>query len=117
MPGYGRHAVGIILLAQEDFNGLVIVWVNPQALYWEVIENRKTIVISETVFPGLLAERWQHVAVGIDGSTYKVYVEGVLRSTFSDSHFTQGFPGVAAVGSASSSAPFLKVDYFEVVAR
>lgn len=118
LPDRNRNwpSVGIVLRAQEDLNNMVIVWCHVSWIRWQVIENGEEVVSSETITPGV-SIGWQHVRVEVAGPTYKLYVEGLLRTTFTDSRFIVGMPGVAGNDVKLVMVSTAAVDNFEVVAE
>lgn len=95
LPDCSESAIGLILRAQENLNSMVVVYGNNQAIFWGVLKGGKYIIKSKPISPGFFIG-WQHVKVEVSGSIYKLFVKGLLRSTFNDSHFLKGMPGVAA---------------------
>lgn len=93
--GYGSSGAGLVLRAQEDLNNMVIVRGRYGEIRWSVVVNGETAVTSNPITPGFFAES-QHVRVEVSGSTYKLFIEGLLRSTFTDSRFSNGMPGVTS---------------------
>jgi len=93
--GYESSGAGLVLRAQEDLNNMVIMRGGYGAIRWIVVVNGVIAITSNPITPGFFAES-QHVRVEVVGSTYKLFIEGLLRSTFADSHFSSGMPGVTS---------------------
>ena len=93
---------GIILRCQEDLQNYVLLRGDHGQLWWEVVVNGGTVTKSESVTPGFFAGA-QRVKVVVHGPTYAVYVNDLLRSTFTDSEFSKGMPGLASFGGHGSS--------------
>jgi len=110
-----RGTAGIILRCQEDLQNMVIVAGHHGEIWWKVIVNGDDAVVSDPITPGFF-EGEQHVKVVVSGSTYKLYVEDLLRSTFSDTHFAKGMPGLAGRSYYGSWGNIPEFDNFKVTA-
>jgi len=114
--GMNYPSVGIVLRAQEDLNNMVIVWCHVLQIRWQVIENGEEVASSDIITPGV-SVGWQHVRVEVAGTMYKLYVEGLLRTTFTDSGFITGMPGVAGNDVKIVMAATAAVDNFKVTSE
>lgn len=107
---------GIIVRAQEDLNSMLIVRGNSEWINWQVVENGQETASSKMITPGFFVG-WQHIRVEANGSTHKLFVKDLLRSTFSDSRFQVGMPGVVGRDWRDVLSPYMVVDNFRVIAE
>ena len=110
--GSGR-SVGFILYAQEDLSSMVIVWGNTEEIWWQVISNGETVYQSASVSPGLFLGE-QHIRVQASTASCAFIVAGLTRSTFENTYFDVGMPGVAGNNKTVLIWPCLSVDNYKV---
>ena len=110
---YNGYSFGVILRAQEDLNSMIIVKGTTGSIRWFVFEKGQEVTSSETITPGLFVG-WHHIKVEAHGDVYKLFIEGLERSTFQDAHFVKGMPGVFGRGSPGVPTIPTKIDNFTV---
>ncbi len=113
----GARAIGFIFYAQENLNSYVIAWGSTGKIWWEVYSNGDKIYESDPVEPGLFANDQQHIEVTASGNTYSYIVNGLTRSTFENTYYTTGMPGLAGYNGTPMMWPYpFGVDNFRVTA-
>jgi len=108
------RAIGMILYAQDDLSSMIIAWASLGKVWWEVLSDGEVIFETDPVEPGLLADREQHVEIVVEGDTYTYIVEGLERSTFVNTYYFEGMPGVAGTNNTPLLSPTFTVDNFRV---
>lgn len=112
-----KRGIGFIFYAQEDLSTMIIVWATTNEIWWEVHSGDEIIYESDPVTPGLFQEVTQHVQVVLSGNTYKYVVDGLERSSFTNTYFTTGMPGLAGWNGSVVIWPYpFFVDNFRVTA-
>ena len=92
---------------------MVIVWGNTEEIWWQVISNGETIHQSDSVSPGLFLGE-QHIRVQASTTSCAFIVAGLTRSTFENTYFEVGMPGVAGNNRTALIWPCLSVDNYKV---
>jgi len=91
---YDDRYQGFVVRAQDDLNK-VVAWASKSKFFFTVFVNGEEVVSRG----GLVEPGWPvdtvSAAIEVQGNTYRLYVNGVLRSVFTDTTFSQGKPGVA----------------------
>jgi PKD repeat protein len=105
----------IILRSQQDLENRVAVCGNHSAIWWAVIVDGTQTIVSDDITPGFF-DGVQHVRVVARGSSYELYVAGLLRSTFSYGGFLMGMPGLAGSSVYSEWGSIPEFDNFRVTA-
>ena len=104
---------GFILRAQQDLNNMLIVSGNFDEIRWTLVVDGEPALTSHPVSPGFFSGE-QHVRVEAHGTVYKLFVEGLLRSTFENSYLLSGMPGLASKDVYGSYDLATKYDNFKV---
>jgi PKD repeat protein len=92
--------VGLILRCQEDLQSYVLFQGTHDWLRCRSYVNGDLRNGSGTIAPGFF-EGEHHVHIVVSGSSYKVYINDLLRLSFTDENFSFGMPGLYSYGSAS----------------
>ena len=104
---------GFVLRAQDDLNK-VVAWASADRFYFSVFVDGEVTNWGGEVEPGWPTEAAVVAAVEVQGSTYSFYVNGVLRSTFTDSTYSQGKAGVAFRNGRGGNYDGYRFDNFRV---
>ena len=105
--------VGVIVRCSEDLQDYVMLRATYETIRWRVYEDGEIVEETESLSPGLF-DGVNHLRVEVQGNSYRVYVEDLLRSEFSWTGLTQGMPGVAAYAFWYNAPPGF--DNFRVTA-
>ena len=106
-------SVGFILYAQEDLSSMIILWASTTSIRWQVISNGESIHVSDSVSPGLFTGE-QHIRIEASAASCAFIVEGLTRSTFENTYFDVGMPGVAGNNSTAVMGVCLAIDNYKV---
>ncbi len=90
----GSKYQGFVLHAQDDLNK-VVAWASNDRFLFSVFANGEVVRTGGEVEPGWPSEGVANASVEAQGDTYRFYVNDVLRSTFTDTTYSQGKPGLA----------------------
>lgn len=107
--GGGWKKQGLVVRSTDDLNK-VILWGETTKIRFSVIKDGQEIASGGTVEP-----EWPtdcHLTLEVQGNSYKLYVNGILRSEFIDSTHPSGTVGVAM----EEAQPNLTFDNFRVTA-
>jgi len=105
--GGGWKKQGIVVRSTDDLNK-VILWGETTKIRFGIIKDGQEIASGGTVQP-----EWPtdcHLTLEVQGSSYKLYVNGILRTEFVDSTHATGTVGVAI----EEGQPNLTFDNFRV---
>ncbi|MFC2100085.1 hypothetical protein ACFLSF_04570 [Candidatus Bipolaricaulota bacterium] len=90
----GSKYQGFVLRAQDDLNK-VVGWASADRFLFAVFADGEIVRTGGEVEPGWPSEGVVSAAIEVQGETYSFYVNGILRSTFTDNTYSQGKPGLA----------------------
>jgi len=91
------EGAAVILRCQQDLQDYILVGGTHDEIWWKVFVDAEVISESGDIKPGLF-DGMQEVKIEVRGYTYRLYVNGIKRLDFTDTHFTKGMPGFAAWG-------------------
>ncbi len=109
--GGGWPEQGLIVRATDDLNKVILWGSSHDKIWFSVIKNGKEIASGGTVEPAWPTDC--HLTLEVRGDTYKLYVNGILRTKFIDSTHLVGTAGVATEQTAWCDLTF---DNFRVTA-
>jgi len=107
--GGGWKKQGVVVRSTDDLNKVVL-WARYGTIWFSVIKDGEEVASGGSVHP-----EWPtdcHLALEVQGDSYKLYVNGVLRAAFEDSTHPAGTVGVAT----EEAQPNLTFDNFRVAA-
>jgi PKD repeat protein len=107
--GGGWKKQGLVVRSADDLNK-VILWGETTEIRFRVIKDGQEIASG-----GIVQATWPtdcHLTLEVQGSSYKLYVNGILRTEFIDSTHPTGTVGVAT----EEAQPNLTFDNFRVTA-
>jgi len=86
-------SVGFLVRCQSSLQSYVALEGDYSELHWRVYEDGTQVAASSRIAPGFFGGS-QRVKIVVEGSTYTLYVNDLLRSSFVDSRFLTGTPGL-----------------------
>ena len=86
-------SVGVLVRCQSDLQSYVVLQGDYSSLEWRVYEDGTMVDSSSKTETGFFTGS-QKVKIVVEGSTYSCYTNDLLRSTFVDTRFVKGMPGL-----------------------
>lgn len=107
------EGAGLLLRCQEDLQNYVLVGGTDSEIWWKVYVDGEAEYESSEYEPGFF-DGMQTIRAVVSGSRYRIYVNGLERLDFTDTHFARGLPGITVWGYLVDDLS-ARFDSFQVV--